>query len=80
MVKNGRSIPSEWAVSPQPAHNLSPRGVHPPIPPNSPNSAEMVHAGPLQTYVLHAPGAKMTVVYTNSLKSLLSFVQGLGSE
>ncbi len=31
-------------------------------------SAEMVQTGPVRTYVLHAPGAKMTVVHTNSLK------------
>ena len=34
---------------------------------SSASSAEMVQTGPVRTYVLHAPGAKMTVVYTNSL-------------
>ena len=35
---------------------------------NSADSAEMVQTGPVRAWVLHAPGAKMTVVYTNSLK------------
>ena len=34
----------------------------------SPASAEMQQTGPVRTYVLHAPGAKMTVVSTNSFK------------
>ena len=38
---------------------------------NSADSAEMVQAGPVQAWVLHAPGAKMTVVYTNSLKQYI---------
>ena len=38
---------------------------------NPPDSAEMVQTGPVQTWVLHAPGAKVTVVYTNSLKQCL---------
>ena len=32
------------------------------------DSAEMVQPEPVRAWVLHAPGAKMTVVYTNSLK------------
>ncbi len=34
--------------------------------------AEMVQAGPRRTWVLHAPGAKITVVYTNPLIYLIS--------
>ena len=34
-------------------------------------SPEMVQTLPVWPWVPHAPGAKMTVVYTNSLKSLL---------
>ena len=35
---------------------------------SSASSAELNQTNPARTYVLHAPGAKMTVVYTNSLK------------
>ena len=40
---------------------------------SSTSSAEMVQTGPVRTYVLHAPGAKMTVVYTNSFKIVCIF-------
>ena len=36
--------------------------------PDSPDSPEMVQTGLVWPWVLHASGAKMTVVYTNSLK------------
>ena len=36
---------------------------------DSGDSPEMVQTGPVQPWVLHAPGAKMTVVCTNSFKS-----------
>ena len=35
---------------------------------DSGDSPEIVQTGPVWPWVLHAPGAKMTVVYTNSLK------------
>ena len=34
--------------------------------PRFPDSPEMVQTGPVQPWVLHVPGAKMTVAYTNS--------------
>ena len=40
----------------------------PPDPPDRPDPAEMRHLGRVRPWVLHAPGARMTVVNTNSLK------------
>ena len=37
-------------------------------PANPADPAKVVQARPVRTWVLHAPGAKMMVVYTNSLK------------
>ena len=40
----------------------------------------MVSQSPGQTLGIHAPGARMTVVQTNSLKSLLEFFEGSSRE
>ena len=40
---------------------------------DSADSAEMVQTGPVWPWVLHAPGAKMMVVYRNSLKLFMCF-------
>ena len=42
---------------------------YPADPPDRPDQAEMRHLGQVRPWVLHAPGARMTVVNTNSLKS-----------
>ena len=47
---------------------------------DSGDSPEIVQTRPVRPWVLHAPGAKMTVVYTNSLKQEFHSNPGLKFE
>ena len=48
--------------------NSHPDPADPADPPDRPDPAEMRYLGRVRPWVLHTPGARMTVVNTNSLK------------
>ena len=54
-----------------PVHKKYPPGIHPQIPgiPRFITGFPVVQKGPVRAWVLHAPEAKMTLVYTNSFNS-----------